>query len=80
MALFEPTYGQIIEKINEENGETTITSRYSVVLAASKRARQLVDRAKPLIEAPLDEKPLSVAVEEIYNGQVRIYKKEANAD
>lgn len=76
MALFEPTYGQIIEKINEENGETTVTSRYSVVIAASKRARQLVDGAKPLIDASEDEKPLSIAVDEIYDGDVMIYKKE----
>ncbi len=76
MALFEPTYGQIIEKINEENGETTVTSRYSVVIAASKRARQLVDGAKPLINAPEDEKPLSIAVDEIYDGDVMIHKKE----
>lgn len=76
MALFEPTYGQIIEKINEENGETTVTSRYSVVIAASKRARQLVDGAKPLINVPEDEKPLSIAVDEIYDGDVMIHKKE----
>lgn len=74
MAMFQPTYGQIIDKINEENGEETLTSRYSVVIAASKRARQIVDGAKVLVKST-DEKPLTLAVDELYDGDVRVYKK-----
>lgn len=73
MAMFKPTYQQIIDKINEENKETTVTSRYPVVLAAAKRARQIVDGAPPLVdEKYMDEKPLSIAVEELFEGEVLV--------
>lgn len=74
MAMFQPTYGQIMKKVNEENGEETLTSRYSVVIAASKRARQIVDGAKVLVKSN-DEKPLTLAVDEIYDGDVKVYTK-----
>lgn len=80
MALFKPTYGQIINKINEENGENTISSRYSVVLAAAKRARQIVDGAKTFEGDGREDKPLSIAVEEIYKGDVRILSAEAEEE
>ena len=41
--------------------------RYELVVMASKRARQLVDGAQPLID-PKDMKPLKIAVEEINRG------------
>ncbi len=47
-------------------------SRYSVVIAASKRARELEDRensAEPLVETT-SEKPVTIAVEEIYEGKI----------
>lgn len=75
MAMFKPTYQEIIDKINEENGEVTVTSRYPIVLAAAKRARQLVDGARPLV-ANTDEKPLSIAVEELIEGDVLVNHKE----
>ena len=55
-----------------EDGEQPIVqNRYSIVMAASKRARQLVDGAEPLIDNP-SSKPLSTAIEEIYQQQVKI--------
>ena len=55
-----------------ENGEQPVVqSRYSIVMAASKRARQLVDGADPLVDDP-SAKPLSTAIEEIYSQKVRI--------
>ncbi|HCI93264.1 MAG TPA: DNA-directed RNA polymerase subunit omega, partial [Eubacterium sp.] len=47
-------------------------SRYSIVIAAAKRARQIIDGAEPLIARPKCNKPLSIAVEELYTGAVRI--------
>ena len=41
-------------------------------MAASKRARQLVDSEEPLVSGMEDRKPLSIAVEELYQGQVKI--------
>ena len=42
-------------------------SRYTLVVEASKRGRQIVAGAQPLIDAK-DMKPLKVAVEEINRG------------
>ncbi len=57
--------------------EPVVNSRYSIVLATSKRARQLIDGAKPLASAPCN-KPLSIAVQELYRGEVKIVSDEEN--
>ncbi len=44
----------------------------AIVIAAAKRARQIIDGAEPLIARPKCNKPLSIAVEELYTGAVRI--------
>ena len=49
-----------------------INSRYSIVMATAKRARQIVDGDEPLIEGAEGEKPLSIAVEELNQGKIRI--------
>ena len=76
MAMLYPTYSDIIESINEKadvTGEPHIHSRYSVVIAAAKRARQIVDGAQTSSEY-YNEKPLSAAIDELYDGQVSITK------
>ncbi|MDY6023492.1 MAG: DNA-directed RNA polymerase subunit omega [Candidatus Borkfalkiaceae bacterium] len=47
-------------------------SKYALCVAASKRARQIMDQAQNqgLTELPNKEKPLSVAAQEIYDGKV----------
>ena len=77
MAMLYPTYGDIINKVNTTSGqeEPVISSRYSVVIAAAKRARQLVDGA-PTEEDLIDDKPLTAAIDEIYTGQIKILPKE----
>ena len=49
-----------------------INSRYSIVMATAKRARQIVDGDEPLIDVPEGEKPLSIAVEELNQEKIRI--------
>ena len=44
----------------------------NIVMATSKRARQLIDGAATPIENASDKKPLSVAVEEVNKGIIRI--------
>ena len=82
--MIHPSYVEMIENINknqEEREEAPLKiSRYSVVLASAKRARQLVSGAEPKISA-YDRngkkiKPLSLAVEEIYEGKVMVLGKE----
>ena len=72
--MLHPSYGDLMEIVNSEveDGEAPIVnSRYSIVLATSKRARQLISGARPLIN-PKGKKPLSVAVDELYQGELKI--------
>ena len=76
--MLHPSYTEIMEKVNEEveqGNEPVVNSRYSIVIAAAKRARQLID-AEKFEEFPSVQKPLSKAVEEIYNGDVKILSEE----
>jgi DNA-directed RNA polymerase subunit omega len=54
-----------------EKLDNRVTSRYTVVLAAAKRARQLTDGANPLTYAPTD-RAVSIAVKEMNEGKLRI--------
>jgi len=59
-----------------ETGEAPIVnSRYSIVLATAKRARQLIDGVDALSE-PECLKPLSVAIDELARGQIHILSEE----
>ena len=72
--MLHPSYTELIDKINEgtEQGEQPVVqSRYSIVIATAKRARQLVNGAEPLV-ASYGKKPLSVAVNELYEGEIKI--------
>ncbi len=72
--MLHPSYSDLMKVVNAdcEEGETPIVnSRYSIVLATSKRARQLIDGSEPLV-AMKDKKPLSIAVEELYDGELKI--------
>ncbi len=77
--MLHPSYNELIEAVNkntEESGEEPIiNSRYSIVIAAAKRARQIIGGEEPMIETP-SGKPLSSAVEELYEGKVNIIGEE----
>ena len=82
ITMIHPSYKELIEVINAGNNadETPlVTSRYSVVLATSKRARQIIAGDEPRIDDDL-EKPLSTAVKELYTGKIHIIKDDAQAD
>ncbi len=49
-------------------------SRYSVVIASAKRARQIINGDAPLVKADEGRKPLSVAIEEISKNLVNVEK------
>ncbi len=51
--------------------EPIVQSRYSIVIATAKRARQLIAGDRALLDAP-SNKPLSTAVEEINQTLVRV--------
>ena len=71
--MLHPSYTDLMKVVNKdiEEGETKIVnSRYSIVLATSKRARQLIDGELPLVNARSEEKPLSTAIEELNEGKL----------
>jgi DNA-directed RNA polymerase subunit omega len=68
---------KVVNNDVEIGEEPVVNSRYSIVLATAKRARQLIDGAEPLAEAPCN-KPLSIAVQELYKGEVRIVAQDEN--
>lgn len=72
--MIHPSYTELMNVINKdvEPGEQpAIQSRYSLVIATSKRARQIIDGAAPYVDGK-GKKPLSVAIEEVYKGKVNI--------
>jgi len=72
--MLRPSYTDLLEVLN--NGEyPSIKSRYSIVIAAAKRARQLIDGDEPMVPAALD-KPVTIAVNELYQGKLKIKPEE----
>ena len=49
-----------------------VNSRYSIVMATSKRARQIIDGEEPLVDSTEGTKPLSIAVDELNQGKIKI--------
>ncbi|MDR1549732.1 MAG: DNA-directed RNA polymerase subunit omega [Hungatella sp.] len=72
--MLHPSYSDLINVVNSEvePGEAPVVqSRYSIVIAAAKRARQIIGGSEPEIQGA-GKKPLSIAVEELYEGKVKI--------
>lgn len=77
--MIHPSYSELIQAINKNSSEDDtimLNSRYSLVLATSKRARQLIAGARPLVDGAAGKKPLSVAIDELYKGKVKILADE----
>jgi len=73
--MIHPSYVELMRKVNKDvvvGEEPVVNSRYSIVCATSKRARQIVAGSKPLTENAEGKKPLSIAVDELYSGELRI--------
>ena len=60
--MIHPSYVDLMNVVNkgvEEGEEPVISSRYSIVMATAKRARQLVAGDEAMINADPKDKPLS---------------------
>ncbi len=80
--MLRPSYSDLIEAVNSEiepGEQPVVQSRYSIVIAAS-RARQLIDGAEPMVGGSYGKKSLSVAVDELYKGKVKIFSEEDSVD
>ena len=63
--MIHPSYTELMKVVNSEvePGEVpVVNSRYSIVMATSKRARQIIAGEEPLVPAK-GRKPLSIAVD-----------------
>lgn len=71
--MLHPSYTDLMAVINERSGEEQdkVKSRYSVIIATSKRARQLIEGDAPLTNAETP-KELSLAIIELYEGKIDI--------
>ena len=77
--MLHPSYADLMKVVNsevEEGEAPVVNSRYSIVMATSKRARQIIAGDEPLIDNATGKKPLSVAVEELEQGKIHILSDE----
>ena len=80
--MLHPSYTELIKVVNSEveDGDTpVVNSRYSIVLATAKRARQIIDGKDPM-SLPKIHKPLSIAVDELNKGLLKIMPETAEEE
>lgn len=73
--MIHPSYVELMKVVNKDaivGEEPVINSRYSIVCATAKRARQIIDGRDPLVTNTRGKKPLSIAVEELNSGVLKI--------
>ena len=78
--MLHPSYTDLMKVVNqdvEEGATKIVNSRYSIVLAA-KRARQIIDGEMPLVPVKDGEKPLSIAIDELNSGKIKIIAEDAD--
>ena len=67
--MIDPPIGELLEKVD---------CRYTLAVEASKRAREIIGGALPLIDTK-ETKPLSIAIEEI-NRRLITYSRNEEAE
>ena len=74
--MIHPSYVELMRVVNEDTAlvgeEPVVNSRYSIVCATAKRARQIVSGDEPYVANTKGMKPLSIAVKELYEGELKI--------
>lgn len=76
--MLHPSYSDLMKVVNSEveaGEEPVVSSRYSIVMATSRRARQIIAGEEPLVYGA-GKKPLSVAVDELNQGKIKIISDE----
>ena len=78
--MLHPSYSDLMNVVNSEveQGEPkVVNSRYSIIMATSKRAREIIDGDMPLVKSD-GKKPLSIAIEELNNSKIKIIGDDEN--
>ena len=72
--MLRPSYSELMEILNNENEDldNKITSRYTIVIAAAKRARQIVNGVECDSTGVTTDKAVSIAVNEINKGKIKV--------
>ena len=77
--MLHPSYTDLIDVVNsdiEPGEQPVVQSRYSIVIAASRRARQIIGGEDPMVAGAAGTKPLSIAIDELYHQKVKILPEE----
>lgn len=72
--MIHPSYVELMRVVNNDveiGEEPVVNSRYSIVIATAKRARQIIAGDEPMVDGA-GKKPLSIAVQELNEGKVKI--------
>jgi len=64
--MIEPPIGELLKRVD---------CRYTLAVEAAKRARQLIEGEQPLFDSK-ENKPLSIAIEEIHRGLITYSRAE----
>lgn len=78
--MLHPSYTDLMKVVNqdvEEGATKIVNSRYSIVLATAKRARQIIAGADPLVPYKQEDKPLSIAIEELNKAKIKIVAEDS---
>ena len=67
--MIDPPIGELLEKVD---------CRYTLAVEASKRAREIIAGATPMLETK-ETKPLAIAIEEINRGLIS-YEREVEIE
>lgn len=81
--MLHPSYADLMKVVNsdvEEGEELVVSSRYSIVMATSKRARQIISGDEVLVDNYEGRKPLSAAIEELNQAKIRILNENEELD
>ena len=77
--MLHPSYTDLIDVVNsdiEPGEQPVVQSRYSIVIAASRRARPIIGGEDPRVAGAAGKKPLSIAIDELYHQKVKILPEE----
>ena len=81
--MLHPSYTDLMKVVNkyvEEGEEKVVNSRYSIVMATAKRAREIIDGSMPLVDTKPGEKPLSIAIDELNQSKISIIAQDEEVD
>ena len=81
--MLHPSYTDLKKVDNKdvvEGDAKGVYRRYSIVMATSKRARQLIAGELPLVPVKDGQKPLSIAIEELNEGELKILPEDTDEE